>query len=140
MFDGVVKLIRDKKIAGETGRYLIIGVLTTLVNFSIFAIMTKKMNIGVTVSNVTSISASILFAYVTNKLIVFRQRGKTGAGLVLEFVKFVGSRLFTMAMEIGVVLLFVDVFGKDELIGKIVSLVLVVIVNYIISKLIVFKA
>ena len=135
----IVKFVQEKGVGGETIRYLIVGAMTTLVNFCLFALMTKLMNIDITVSNVVSISVSILFAYVTNKLVVFRQRGKTGAVLVFEFVKFVGSRLLTMALEIGVVLLFVNVFGTDELIGKVASLVLVVIANYVISKLFVFR-
>ena len=138
MIARIIKLIKDREIAGETVRYVIIGGITTLVSFCLFAAMTKLMNIDITISNVVSISVTILIAYVMNKLIVFRQRGKTGAGLLLEFVKFVGSRLFTMALDVGVVLLFVDVFGQDELIGKTVSLVLVVIGNYFISKIIVF--
>ena len=133
------RFLQNKGIGGETIRYVIVGGLTTLVNFCIFALMTKIMNIDVTVSNVTSISVSILFAYVTNKLFVFRQRGKTGIVLFLEFLKFVGSRLFTMALEIGVVLLFVEVFKLDELVGKLASMFLVVIANYVISKAFVFR-
>ena len=136
----LVRFLRGKIPGGEAVRYVIVGVMTTLINFGLFALMTKIMDIGVTVSNVASISVSILFAYVTNKLIVFKRRDRAGVGLLLEFAGFVGSRLITMALEVGVVALFVSVFKLDELIGKAVALVLVVIVNYIISKLIVFRA
>lgn len=135
----VIDFIKGKGLGGEAIRYVIVGVMTTLVNFCLFALMTKVLKIDVTVSNVTSISVSIIFAYITNKLIVFRRRSSSAAGLAFEFVKFAGSRLFTMALEIGAVLLSVSVLGLDELIGKAASQILVIILNYIISKIIVFK-
>jgi putative flippase GtrA len=133
-----VRALLSGGLGGEAFRYIIVGGLTTLINFGVFALMTKILDIGVTVSNVTSISISILFAYITNKLIVFRRRCDTWAELALECVKFIGSRLVTMAVEVGCVMLFVDVFGQDELIGKAEAVVIVVILNYVISKLIVF--
>ena len=135
----IAKWFTGKGVGEETLRYLIAGGLTTLVNFCLFALMTKVLGIGVNVSNVVSISASIIFAYVINKLFVFKRRRDTRLELALEFAKFVGARLFTMALEIGVVALFFDVLKQDELIGKAVSQVLVVISNYIISKAIVFR-
>ena len=137
--DRALSYVRGKNRGGEAIRYVIAGALTTLVNFCLFALMTKIMDIGVTVSNVTSISVSILFAYGINKLFVFMRRDKAGMGLALEFIKFVGSRLFTMALEVGAVLLSVSVLGQDELIGKIEAQILVIVANYIISKMIVFK-
>jgi len=138
----ITEYIREKKIgavSGEAVRYLIAGVATTLVNFALFALLTRAIGVAVTVSNVTAISASILFAYIVNKHFVFRRRCETKAALAREFIKFVGSRLFTMALEVAAVLLFVDVLAQDPLIGKAIAQVLVVIANYIISKLIVFR-
>ena len=134
-----VDFIRRKGLDREEVRYVFVGGLTTLVNFGVFAVMHRIMKIDVTVSNVTSISVSILFAYIANKLVVFKRHCDTQAELVLEFIKFVGSRLFTMAIEIGAVWLFVEVLTLNALIGKAVSQVLVIILNYIISKLIVFR-
>ena len=139
MKERIIGFLKSRGIGGEAVRYIIVGVMTTLVNFSLFALMTKAMKIDVTVSNVTSVSVSILFAYITNKLIVFRRRSSSRIELMKEFFKFVGSRLFTMALEIGSVLLFVNVFGQDELVGKVEAQVLVIIANYIISKVFVFR-
>jgi len=141
---GSVKKITDyvfgKGLGGETVRYLIVGGLTTLVNFSLFVLMHEIMDIDVTISNVTSISVSILFAYIANKLVVFRQRTDSPAQLAIELIKFVGSRLFTMALEIGTVLIFDSVLGWNATLGKAISQVLVIVANYLISKLIVFRA
>lgn len=135
----ITGFIREKAPGGEAVRYIVVGVLTTLVNYCLFTLMTWILGIDVTVSNVTAIAVSILFAYVANKTIVFRRHSDTKSELALEFVKFVGSRLFTMAIEVGAVYLFVNVLGKNEQLGKLVAMALVVVLNYFISKLIVFR-
>jgi len=136
---GIIDFVRRKWLVREEVRYIIAGGLTTLVNFVVFALMHRIIRIDVTVSNVTSIFISILFAYVVNKHFVFKRFCNTGAELVMEFIKFVGSRLFTMVVEVGAVWLFVEVLVLNALIGKAVSQVIVIILNYIISKLIVFR-
>ena len=127
-----------KSPRGESIRYLFIGGCTTLVNFILFALMTKLLHMNVTISNVISISISILFAYVTNKLFVFLSHCSKLTALLLEFVKFVGSRLVTMAFEVGGVLLFVNILGQDSLVGKLETQIIVIVGNYFISKFIVF--
>ena len=159
-----VDFVQKMWLNREEVRYVFIGGLTTLVNFSLFVLICIIMGIDVSAGNMTSISdavlssgeipvstsilfanvasisASIVFAYFANKLVVFKQRCSTKNELALEFVKFIGSRLFTMAIEIGAVWLFVDLLVMNVLIGKAVSQVIVIILNYIISKLIVFRA
>ena len=143
MIEAVRKLVEyvfGKTVGAETIRYIFVGGLTTLVNFGLFTLLTRIFHIEVTASNLFSISVSIIFAYITNKLIVFRHQSSSFAGLSLEFLKFVGSRLFTMALEVGIVHVFFYTFGYDALLGKVLANVLVVIANYIISKLVVFRA
>ena len=135
----IIKYIFGEEPGSEKIRYLIVGGLTTLVNFSLFVFLHELLEVDETISNLISIPTSILFAYVANKLIVFRQRSETLKAFALEFFKFVGSRLFTMAFEIGFVLLFADVLGWNATLGKAISQVLVIIGNYIISKAIVFR-
>ena len=131
--------VRRAGAAGESIRYIIAGVLTTLVNFGLFALLTRVAGIPVTISNIMSISAAILFAYIVNKLFVFRRRRDSVAALVVEFFKFIGARLFSMALEVGAVPLFVHVFGQADLLGKGAAQALVLITNFFISKLIVFR-
>ena len=138
-FKRLISYVLGKNPGSETIRYLIVGGLTTLVNFALFGLMHYIIGIDVTVSNVTSISVSILFAYVANKLVVFMRRSDSALALALEFFKFVGSRLFTMALEIGVVALFYNFLGYEAWFGKVVAQVLVTIANYVISKVIVFR-
>ena len=135
----IIKYIFGKELGGETIRYIIIGGLTTLVNFVIYLIMYELLGIDANISNMTAIPASILFAYIANKLVVFKQHTDTLKALALEFFKFIGSRLFTMALELGIVALFNNVLFWNPTIGKVVAAVFVVITNYFISKLIVFR-
>jgi len=136
----LIEYLRGKGIGAESIRYVIVGVLTTLVNVVLYWIMFEKLSIDVTVSNVTSIAVSILFAYLANKLFVFRIHSDSLKMLAIEFFKFIGSRLITMALEVGFVYLFHNILGYSEWFGKIVALVLVIITNYILSKAIVFQS
>ena len=147
----IISFIREKGLDREEIRYVIVGGLTTLVNFGLFALMNKilgindaavaseSVSIPLLIANTTSISSAILFAYITNKLFVFKRHSDSRSQLALEFVKFVGTRLLTMALEIGSVQLLVDEFKMNAILGKAASQVLVVTINYIVSKLIVFR-
>jgi len=135
----VVGYLFSNGIGGETVRYVIIGAMTTFVNIGLFELLYELAGIDVTISNVTSVSVSVIFAYIANKLVVFRRRSDSRGALILEFAKFVGARLFTIAFEIGALLLFFNLLGYDALLIKIAVQVVVIVSNYIISKLIVFR-
>ena len=125
---------------GEAVRYIVIGVCTTAVNYAVFALLDKLFGVNENVSNVIAVTASILFAYVTNKLFVFRSHCEGIGELLLEFLKFIGSRLFTMALELLGLPFFRWIFPKlDELIIKLALNVIVIILNYVFGKLLVFR-
>ncbi len=136
----MIKKIKDFLKDGEAIRYVVIGVLTTLVNFLVYTLLCKGFSVDVTVSNVTSVIISILFAYVTNKIFVFKSRCASFGQLCGEFVKFVGARLLTMVIEVGGVFLLVNVLKGDELLGKLATQVIVIVGNYFISKFLVFTS
>jgi len=136
----IIEYVLGKKIGAETIRYVVIGGLTTLVNLGLFELMYTVLGIEVTVSNVTSVAIAILFAYVANKHVVFRRHSSSLNELVLEFFKFVASRILTsMTFEVGGVLLFHNILGFDARLCKITAQVLVIITNYIMVKLVVFR-
>ena len=125
--------------SGETVRYIVIGGCTTAIDYASFFVMDRVLHLDLTVSNVASTALAILFAYVTNKLYVFKCRTTCLSELAAEFFKFVASRLFTMVVEIVGVQLFVDIFGQNSLLGKAEAIVIVIILNYILSKFLVFR-
>lgn len=132
--------------------YLIFGVLTTLVSWGSYALfeMAFGLFIGNTivlssVANVLSWIAAVLFAFITNKLWVFDSKSFAGATVIKELGAFVGSRLLTGVLEwFGVPLLMLigldqPILGIEGMLAKVLISVIVVILNYILSKLLVFR-
>lgn len=136
------KKLRDRLSAflnSRAVRYLAAGAATTLVNLVVFTLLCRAANINVNVSNVISVICAILFAYVVNKIYVFRSKCPSLSALSVEFLKFVGARGVTMIIEVGGVFLLYDIIGQNELVAKVETQVIVLVANYIISKFLVFK-
>lgn len=135
--DNILALYRN-----EGMRYLFIGGCTTVVNLAVFWLLTDILGMQskpmMTLANIISVLLAILFAYVTNKLFVFKAHVSSSVELLMEFAKFVGARLFTMIIEVGGVYLLVNIIGQDKMIGKLETQILVIIGNYFISKWFVF--
>ena len=125
-------------IVGESLRYVVAGGATTLVDLGATALFYRVFSLGEQLSNVLAIILAILFAYVVNKLFVFRAKTETTRELAGEFVRFVAGRLLGMAIEIGGVWLFVNVLGQKLMVGKIETLVLVTVINYFVTKFLAF--
>lgn len=119
--------------------YLIFGALTTLVNFLIYYPLYNLFHVSATVSNVIAWAVAVVFAYLTNKPFVFASRDWHISTVIPEFGKFLGSRLISGAIETFLVYLTVDLLLMNGNIWKIIISVIVVILNYVASKFIVFK-
>ncbi len=132
--------------------YLIFGVLTTLVSWGSYALFEILFGTFIansivlsTVANVLSWICAVLFAFITNKLWVFESKSFKADVIFKEMTSFVGSRLATGVLEwVGVPLLMLiglnqSIFGIEGMLAKVVVSVVVVILNYILSKLFVFK-
>ena len=119
--------------------YIIIGVCTTLVNLITYTIMYKYLNIDINVSNVVSIISAIIFAYFTNRIFVFESKNNTIQEITAEIIKFISARIVTMIIEVVGVYVLVVMNHNDEFIGKLKVQVIVLVLNYIMSKFIVFK-
>lgn len=118
--------------------YLIFGVLTTLVNYLVYYPCFYYLQSAV-VSNTIAWVAAVVFAYLTNKPFVFGSHDWSMATVGPELMKFALTRVASGAMETGMLYLAVDVLGWSSGWCKIVASVFVVIVNYIGSKLLVFR-
>lgn len=139
------KLIQLIKKYKEIIMYLIFGVATTLVNWIVYSLLMKTTVIDMTISNAIAWFAAVVFAYVTNKLFVFESKSWKAAQVWKEVVKFFGARIATGVIEIGGLpfLYYIGVkqslFGVDGFVAKILVSVIVVILNYIFSKIFVFR-
>ena len=119
--------------------YLIFGVLTTVVNIVSYFLLARILHIDTVVSTVIALILSILFAYITNKLFVFESKTNTAKELLKEIISFFGCRAFTGILDVAFMYITVEVFNLNDMIMKIISNIVVIIVNYIFSKLIIFK-
>ncbi|MBQ2640534.1 MAG: GtrA family protein [Lachnospiraceae bacterium] len=126
-------------LTSEGMRYLFIGGCTTMVNLLVFTALCHGVHLNVNISNIISVIISILFAYVTNKLIVFRSHCGSLGELAAECARFIGARMSTMAIEVGGVFLLYQVLHQGEMTAKLVTQVIVIVGNYFISRFIVFK-
>ena len=119
--------------------YLVFGVLTTVVNYIIYLPCYNLLGLSAAVSNCIAWVVAVAFAYLTNKPFVFKSHDWSKATVIPELTKFVSCRLASGVMETVIIFLAVDLLGWNGNIWKLVTSVLVVILNYIFSKLIVFK-
>lgn len=119
--------------------YLFFGVLTTLVNFLVYYPLTNLAGLSATVSNVIAWAVSVAFAFLTNKPFVFKSHDWSGKVVLPELVKFVGTRVGSGLLETAMIFVFVDCLAWNGNILKIVVSVLVVAINYVGSKLLVFR-
>lgn len=119
--------------------YIFFGGLTTVVSFVTFWFFAEPMGIHELIANAISWIFAVTFAYITNRIWVFDSKVGTAAGVVREAAAFYGGRLATLGFEELVLFVFVTWLGYNELLIKILATVGVLILNYIISKLIVFR-
>ena len=119
--------------------YLFFGVLTTVVNYVIYLPCYNLLQLSAAVSNAIAWVAAVAFAYVTNKPFVFRSHDWSAKTVVPELTKFVGSRVASGALETAIILVTVDLMLWHGNVMKLVTSVLVVIFNYVASKLLVFN-
>lgn len=130
---------------GEVIRYLIMGVLTTVVSWGTYAFFAKICGWSITVSNVLSWICAVVFAYLTNKVWVFHSYSWKIGFVLKEAALFVSARLITGVIEMAGVPLLVKlgmnqkVLGVKGMMAKVVVSVLVVVLNYVFSKLIIFR-
>ena len=119
--------------------YLFFGVLTTLINIVVFYLFTEIIPLDELIANVIAWIIAVLFAYITNRIWVFSSHCATKADFIKEILSFYGGRVFTLLVEEGILLVFIKLLSMNALAVKIIAQVVIIILNYIISKLFVFK-
>lgn len=124
----------------EVINYLIFGGLSTVVNFISYFIFARVFGVEKVLSSGISWFCAVLFAYVTNKIFVFESKTTGKKEFLKEMVTFFLARIVSGALcDVGTFALMVNVLKINDIISKFVTQVMVVIVNYVFSKLIIFK-
>ena len=125
----------------ELWNYLIVGGLTTIVSLGtyygcVFTFLNPKNGLQLQCANIISWVIAVIFAYITNRIFVFKSKEKN---IKKEATNFIGSRVLTLLIDMGLMFLMVTILHLNDKFSKIFDQIIVVVVNYIISKLIVFK-
>jgi len=130
----------------EVLMYLFFGVMTTLVSFLTAGISKYLLELAgmgkdpvSVLSTLISWICAVTFAYVTNRIWVFDSKVKGAKGILAEMVSFYGGRVFTLLVEMGMMWLGYSVMGINYWVTKIVANIVVLVLNYVISKLFVFR-
>ena len=119
--------------------YLVFGVLTTVVSISSYYICSEILNIHYLVSNIISWVLSVIFAYFTNRVWVFESKSKNTSDILKEMLTFVNCRLLSGVIDMATMFVLVGAMHINDMYAKIFTQFIVVILNYVLSKLIVFK-
>lgn len=125
----------------ELVRYLIVGILTTIVSLAVYygfvlTILNPEEPVQLQIANVLSWIAAVTFAFITNKLFVFRSRGKN---VLKEGSKFYASRITTLLLDMLIMFVMVTLLHINDKLAKLFVQVVVTVLNYILSKFLVFK-
>lgn len=120
--------------------YGVFGIITTIINIVVYAGCYELLNISNMASNVVAWILAVVFAFVTNKIWVFESKCRTPEIVLNELVKFMTCRVATGAIDLFIMFIGVDVFRKNALIIKILSNVIVIVLNYLASKIYIFRS
>lgn len=119
--------------------YLIFGVLTTAVNIAVYFICSRIFYFQVISSNITAWLLSVLFAYLTNRKFVFISKAEGFSSVLKECMNFFLGRLSTGILDTVIMFVSVDLLAFNDVIMKVLSNIIVIVLNYLISKLLVFR-
>ncbi|MEE0935858.1 MAG: GtrA family protein [Methanobrevibacter sp.] len=124
------------KLDRELFLYVVFGAMTFFVNLISYFFFQSVLGVNYLISNAIAWFLSVLFAYITNRKWVFESRSPD---ILKEMSLFFGGRIFSGVVDTALMYLFIDVMVLDNAFSKIVVQVIVIVLNYIFSKLIVFK-
>ncbi len=118
--------------------YLFFGGCTTLVNIVAFYIV-RKFGVSTYITNIIAWFLSVVFAFITNKLFVFESKNTSFKDSFKECFSFFLFRVISLVFDMGIMYLLIDLLNINEMVSKVFSNIFVVIINYVFSKLFIFK-
>ena len=135
----VKKLVQLVKAHWDVVSYLVFGVLTTVVNYAVYLPLYNWANFSATLSNAIAWVAAVTFAFLTNKPFVFNSHDWSAKVVLPELTKFLGCRIGSGLAETAIIFVTVDLLAWNGNLWKLLTSILVVILNYIASKLFIFN-
>lgn len=119
--------------------YGFFGVLTTVINIASYFVCYNILKIPNVISTIVAWVLGVVFAFVTNKLFVFDSKSFEKNIILHEIITFFGCRVLTGVLDVGIMWIAVDIMNWNSILWKVISNILVIIANYIASKLVIFK-
>lgn len=119
--------------------YLFFGGLTFVVSIASYALFIRVLHVDVLIANVFSWICAVSFAYVTNRKWVFESRAGGSKAVLMEMTRFFTGRIATLLVEEAILLVFIKWLHLDSMAVKVAAQVVVILLNYVVSKLWVFK-
>lgn len=123
----------------EVFLYLIFGGLTTMVNIISYFVFVRLLGISYQVGNVIAWLLSVAFAFITNKTFVFESKNTSKSDDVKELVSFFGFRIVSLIFDLIAMYIMIQIFNINDMVSKVISNIFVIVVNYVFSKLFIFK-
>lgn len=130
-----MKRLNEISFNTEFIRYLIIGILTTVINYISFLISTKMLNISWEYSNMIAWTFSVIFAFICNRNIVFNSQGNWKKECLLFFI----LRFFSLLVEFGILYIMIDKSSINEQLSKIITNIIVIVINYLFCNSLIFN-
>jgi len=136
-------MIKLYKKYEEIINYLIVGALTTLVTLVSYIIITNiflinKTDLNIQIANVLSWIIAVIFAYITNRIFVFKSKAQ-GKEKIKEIYNFIAARVFSLLVDMSLMFVLFSLMHINDIVCKMIVQIVVIIMNYVLSKLIVFK-
>ena len=119
--------------------YIFFGALTTFVDFATYIFLTRFLSLNEDFSNVISQAVAIIFAFIVNKIFVFEDKENSTKAVIGQFLKFTSLRLTTLFLNSALFFVMTELININDIITKALVSVIVIILNYIFSKLLVFR-
>lgn len=119
--------------------YLFFGGLSFIVSIATYALFNVGMNINELIANVLSWIITVMFAFLTNRVWVFQSPTNGVAEFVKQMLVFYSGRVITLVVEEVILLVFITWLGFNSMLIKVIAQVIVILLNYVISKLVVFR-
>lgn len=119
--------------------YAFFGVCTTIVNVVAYGLLERLIGLSILWSTIIAWFLAVVFAYLTNRKWVFKSNAHTSKEIIKEIYSFFACRIGTGILDCVIMKVFADILGMNDIIVKFVANVLVIVLNYVASKLVVFK-
>lgn len=131
----ITSIIKNREIVF----YVIFGVGTTFINILTYCICTRWFDLNTTVSTIVAWIVAVVFAYFTNRIWVFESKASEYKDILKEFFSFIVCRVTTGIIDIVIMCFCVDIMKMNDVVIKIISNIIVIVLNYVASKLIIFR-